>query len=518
MSSKLLIVQKPIKGDFLSRELGNSKVITKKIFLSFSFFFLVTLIMVWGGNDSAVDNWVKQLENNDPKLVSLHILSFRRVSTKDLERIFKAIAHNTVLSELYISGHVLDADSADQLSESLTLNETLKTLNLGNATFGKDPKVFGLFCEGLAANEGLVKLDLENKGLLSNDQERYKVVQLLAESLVKNKHLQELNLARNELDNTAIEILTPAFVNLLRVNLAMNKIGPEGSESLSRQIMIADQYKLQELDLSDNPLLNGATILITALAHNKHLRVLKMADVVSDAVEEMSLPPPATAAEEEGGGKLDEIKKDDPTRTIHGNALAIALGQALATNKALTHLCLDNNGIESSALQLLARYLPESAVQELKLRQNKIDDEGAILLAQAASNRLRHLELGENVIRAKGFGMLLDTNLEYLGLFGNSVGGFGVESESLPALKESGIKRLDIGCNQIIHQDLEAMVDVLLKEGVPKLKLLEMGGNVQDKEMGAWEVTIEKLLDGRELDIIWKRQPTQMESAPPPVL
>ncbi|KAG1232819.1 hypothetical protein G6F68_019094 [Rhizopus microsporus] len=134
--------------------------------------------MVWGGNDSAVDNWVKQLESNDPKLVSLHILSFRRVSTKDLERIFKAIAHNTVLSELYISGHVLDVDSADQLSESLTLNETLKTLNLGNATFGKDPNVFGLFCEGLAANEGLVKLDLENKGLLSNDQERYKAQEM----------------------------------------------------------------------------------------------------------------------------------------------------------------------------------------------------------------------------------------------------------------------------------------------------------------------------------------------------
>ncbi|KAG1448027.1 hypothetical protein G6F56_009067 [Rhizopus delemar] len=472
--------------------------------------------MVWGGNDGAVDNWVKQLENNDPKLESLHILSFRRVSTKDLERIFKAIAYNTVLTELYISGHALDASSADQLSESLTLNETLKTLNLGNATFGKDPQIFGLFCEGLAANESLTKLDLENKGLLSNDDEKYSTVKLLAGSLAKNKHLEELNLARNDLDNTAIEFLAPAFANLLNVNVSMNKIGPEGAEILSRQMSASQDYKLQELNLSDNPLLNGATIFVAALAHNKHLRVLKMVDVVSDAQEEMSLPPPAV---EEGGGKLDEAKKeDDPARTVHGNALAIALGQALATNKTLTHVWLDNNSIESNALQLLACYLAQSAVQELKLRQNRIDDEGAVLLAQATSGYLRFLELGENIVKAKGFGVLLDTNLEYLGLFGNAVNGFGETPDVLPALKESSIEQLDIGCNQIVHQDLEAMVEILLNDGVPKLKVLEMGGNVLDNEMDVWEATIEKLLARRDLEVVWKRQPTQMENAPPPVL
>ncbi|CEI87026.1 hypothetical protein RMCBS344292_01447 [Rhizopus microsporus] len=470
--------------------------------------------MVWGGNDGAVDQWVKQLESNDPKLVSLHILSFRRLSTKDLARIFQAIAHNTVLKELYISGHALDAECMDQLSEALTLNETLETLNLGNATFGKDPVLFASFCEGLAANEGLIKLDLENKGLLSNTDDQYKAVQLLADSLAKNSCLEEINLARNGLDDRAIKTLSPVLTKLLRVNLAMNKIGPEGADSLS-QVVNNNDSRLEDLDLSDNPLLSGAAVLASALAHNKHIRKLKMMDVVSDMEEEISLPPPAM---EQTEGKLTEedIRKNDPARTIHGNALVIALGQALATNKTLTHVCLDNNSIESSALQLLSCYLSESGVQELKLRQNQIDDEGATLLAKGTTNSLRRLELGENAVQAKGFGILLDTNLEYLGLFGNAIGGFGESSESLPALRESGIKHLDIGCNQIVHQDLEAMVDVLLKDGVPKLQLLEMGGNVQDKEIDAWETTLKRLLDEREMDIIWKRQPTQMESVPPP--
>ncbi|KAI9260784.1 hypothetical protein BY458DRAFT_516283 [Sporodiniella umbellata] len=472
--------------------------------------------MVWGGNDSAVDNWVKQLESNDPKLKSLHILSFRRVSAKDLERIFKAIAYNTVLTELYISGHALDESSADQLSETLTLNETLETLNLGNATFGQDSKVFGLFCEGLAENEGLVKLDLENKGLLSNENDKYNAVKLLSDSLCKNSHLQELNLARNDLDDTALEILTPACVKILSLNLSMNLIRSEGMETISREISADRDCKLQEIDLSDNPLLNGAAVFAAALAHNKCLRTVKLANVVSDVEEDISLP---SSAIEQGEGKLDEPKKEnDPKRTVHGNALVIALGQTLATNKTLTNVWLDNNGIESAALQLLACHLQESNVQELKLRQNQIDDEGASLLAQAISKQLLSLELGENTVKAKGFGMLLDTSLEYLGLFGNAINGFGEDQDALPELKKSNIKRLDIGCNQIVHQDLEAMTDVLIKGGVPKLEVLEMGGNALDNEMDLWESTIQKLLSERDLEIVWKRQPTQMESAPPPVL
>lgn len=475
--------------------------------------------MVWGGNDGAVDRWVKQLEENDPKLVSLHILSFRRISSAELGRIFKAISVNSTLRDLYVSGHTLDATSMDLLSEALTLNDTLRTLNLGNSTFGQDINVFGLFCEGLAENEGLVKLDLENKGLLSHPEQKYEVIKLLSEALAKNKFLQELNLTRNELDDQAAELLAPALTGLLRINLGMNLIGPEGAHQIAQQTL-NPMSQVQELDLSDNPLLEGAVHLAKSLHNNQQLRSIKLVDVVTKEPELSLLPPSAMG----GDGKLDDDdelqkrKNQDKTRTRLGNALAEALGHALSTNSTLTHIYLDNNGIESSALEQLAKNLRKSAIVQLNLRKNLIDDEGALLLAKAARD-IDHLELGDNVITPKGFGALLDTQLGYLGLFGNKLAGFGADPSLLPDLSTSNINRLDIGCNSIVHQDVEAMVQVLLDNGVPNLKLLEMGGNVEDKEIELWEATLNRLLNERkDLTIIWKRRPSDMENTPPPTM
>lgn len=477
--------------------------------------------MVWGGNDGAVDRWVKQLEENDPKLVSLHILSFRRISTAELGRIFRAIGTNTVLRDLYVSGHALDATSIDYLSESLTINDTLRTLNIGNTSFGQNTDVFGLFCEGLAANEGLQKLDLENKGI-----DRPDTICLLAETLAKNKHLEEVNLSRNNLNDRAIELLAPAMTGLLRINLGINNIEHAGAVVLAKQLL-TPLSQVQELELSDNPLLGGASVLTSALENNHNLRVLKLVDVVSNEVDpsSMTLPPPSLGPMDmNGSGKLEEEeskkKLTDKTRTLHGNALMQALGKSLASNTTLTHVWLDNNAIESSALAKLHQNLPASALVELKLRQNRIDDTGAMLLASIESDTIRHLELGENEIGAKGFGALLDMQqLEYLGLFSNKVGGFGADPTLLPELLSSSVRRLDIGCNGLVHQDVEAMTAVLLRKGVPQLALLEMGGNVEDKEIELWETTLKRLSDERELlEVIWKRKPSQMENAPPPVL
>lgn len=462
--------------------------------------------MAWGGNDGAIDRWEKQLKENDPKLVSLHILSFRKVTTKELARLFAAIAENTVLRDLYISGHALDEACADQLSETLTLNDTLKTLNLGNATLGNDAKVFGLICEGLAVNEGLIKLDLDNKGL------KLDTVRLLADALTKNNYLKDVNLTRNELDNEAIAVLAPACIKLENINLSMNHIGPSGAMALVKDLM--PNGAVQELDLSDNPLLEGASQFVSALGQNKTLRVLKMVDVVSSGLDALStLPPPAT----DDGKLTEEINEKGGERSVHGNALLLALGSILETNKQLTNVWLNNNSIESSALETLATHLSASRLVELALRNNLIDDQGALALSKAISNgHFRQLELGENNITAKGFGALLDTSLHYLGLFSNQVGGFG--ETPVPDLKECSIKRLDVGCNHIVHKDIEVMVDVLLKDGAPDLELLELGGNVEDKEMELWENTISRLLAERDLEIIWKRKPSQMENVPPPTL
>ncbi|KAI7907857.1 uncharacterized protein BX663DRAFT_12874 [Cokeromyces recurvatus] len=463
--------------------------------------------MVWGGNDGAVDRWVKQLNENDPKLTSLHILSFRHITTHELTRIFNAIAHNTILQNLYISGHQLDATSIEALSESLTLNETLKSLNIGHAAFGQRPDLFSIFCEGLAVNEGLELLDFENKAL------NYESVKLLADALAKNQHLSEINLARNELNDDSIATLAPSLSKLTKVNLSMNKIGVKGAEALACHVLGNAASQVQELDISENPLLEGAAMLATALGHNKHLHVLKMVNVVSPD-EDTLLPPPALSNSE----LSEQPQETNQEFSIYGNALMQAIGQSLITNRHLTHLWLDNNSIESKALDTLVTHLDNSALIELNLRQNLIDDNGAYMLANTTT--LQHLELGQNQITAKGFGKLLDhSSLQYLGLFSNTVGGFA--NDELPELITSRVHRLDIGCNGIVHEDLKAIAQVLINGGVPELRLLEMGGNVEDKELELWEKTMEDILKQRQkLEIIWKRKPSQMENqqAPPNIM
>ncbi|KAI9496159.1 hypothetical protein BDB00DRAFT_785847 [Zychaea mexicana] len=398
--------------------------------------------MVWGGNDNAVQKWVKQLNENDPKLTTLHILSMRRLSQDDLKSIFAALAHNTTLKVLYCSGHALEQEAMDQLSEALTLNDTLETLNIGNAELGQRDDLLHIFGEGLAVNEGLHHLDLENKGLSDAS------LTALAPALAKNTTLRSLNLARNELTN-AIEPLD----TLRCLNLAGNKI----------------ETQLERLNVSNNPLMESAGALTAALANNTALKSFKLMGITA---------------------LNSDNEEDDIADSIHGNALMQNLAEALKINRRLTRVWLDRNGIESQALESLSTTLAPSGLTELRLRNNRVDDQGAKWLAQASAHDRRvHLDLGSNAIGYEGFGALLDTaSIRHL------------------ELKTSAVESLDVGCNGITVDDLEAIVTVLLQEGVPQLRLLEMGGNAKEEETEAWEAAIARLQAEREeLDVAWKR-------------
>ncbi|KAI8376410.1 uncharacterized protein BYT42DRAFT_574485 [Radiomyces spectabilis] len=462
--------------------------------------------MVWGGNDNAVEKWIDQLLTNDPKLVSLHILSFRQVSSAQLAAIFSALAQNTTLKELYCSGHALDADAVEQLAEALTLNDTLQILNIGDANFGTadDGKLVRILSEGLAVNEGLVTLDLENKGLTKESASH------IFRALSANNTLTSLSLARNNL--TSLPDCSELTLNSLReLNLAMNNIDAAGARNIAAQL---PRLALEHLNVSDNPLLDGANAIGEALRENTTLRILKLSNVA--AVEEvLELPPTATTPT----GQLQEIapKIDEEQQTENGNALMRTLAQSLRCNSTIQQLWLDSNGIDVRGLAELGQ-LENSALVELRLRNNRIDDDGAIALA-ANFKSLRTIELGENTIGPIGLGALLETSFEYVGLFSNKVGGFGASLDLLPTLETSGVVTLDMGCNGMKVEDLEAMVQILQQGGVPKLKLLEIGGNAQDRDMEAWEQLVAQLESIRpQLRVAWKRSMSQMPTENPPPL
>ncbi|ORY98123.1 hypothetical protein BCR43DRAFT_490905 [Syncephalastrum racemosum] len=421
--------------------------------------------MVWGGNDNAVERWVKQLRENDPKLTTLHIMSMRRLSSQDLVSIFSALSTNTTLKHLYCSGHVLDTPAVEALAEALTLNDSLESLNVGAPDFGQQHALFQAFAEGLAANEGLIELDLENKQI--GDE----AMDLLGEALQKNPSLRRINLARNQIgDASLMRWAAQDTTRLQSLNVASNNVGAPGAQAL-----IPALQHLHVLDLSDNALDTGAVALAAAL-HHSTLRTLKLVNT-----------------------------------TEHGDALMDAL--RLEGNQYLACLWLDQNHIQ---------HVPESltlgVLTELRIRENQLDDAAALRLATALQNHPHalSLDLGQNAIQYRGMDALLGANISYLGLFSNQIHGLQDATDDTLDLSASVVERLDLGCNSITADDLAVVVGLLLQEGAaPRLRLLEMGGNHKPDELEAWEAQMEALQAARpDLEVVWKLA-AQQEDQPP---
>ncbi|CAO3598582.1 unnamed protein product [Absidia cylindrospora] len=491
--------------------------------------------MAWGGNDGAVERWIKQLEENDPKLVSLHILSFRPINTLELSRIFKAVAGNTVLKELYCSGHGLNRNAMEQLSEALTLNDTLELLNIGNTTLGQDQALFSIFCEGLAVNEGLKTLDLENKGLGQQPE----AMSLLVKSIQQHPTIQHVYLGRNELDDLTVGALAQwltttcsATSSLRCLRLNINSISSEGACVLAKALADSDESStlvgsvLTELDLSENPLMDGAGPLAKQIVTRcSSLHTLKLMHVCTpnELDDDLQLPPPTMDSGEveralESRNQA-ELEKASPL----GNALMDAVCQGLkdrGERNTLQAIWLDQNGIESSGLSLLDQHT--KGLRELHLRGNRIDDIGANFLTRCES--LQHVELGANNIGCDGLATLLGTNsLTYVGLFSNPINGFSQNQDGdkleLPRFEHSQIQSLDIGGCGISLSDVEAMARMLLDGGLPNLTLLEMGGNVEDKDMESWESVMAELKERRpDVQIAWRRLAKEMDSNKPPFI
>ncbi|KAK9764440.1 hypothetical protein K7432_008044 [Basidiobolus ranarum] len=444
--------------------------------------------MAWGNpGPNPVDDWVKKLENNEPTLKSLHILSFRRISQPDFQRIFAALSKNHVLSELYLSGHAMEQDTLKVLSETLTVNKTLERLNIGHNSFGEDENVrsFEILCEGLKRCEGLKQLDLENKAI------GLKGAQLLGQVLASNKHLVELNLSRNRINDAAMEafceMLNNQEVTLEKLDLSGNEISYKGSVSLGK-LLVEDKVQLKELVLSENPLgSQGGSEIARALSRNQHLTVLKIAFIEQESEDFQTIG------------------------SSPGDAMLATLAESLGESSTLQirSLWMDGCRVSQEGAKHLSTIIKHSQFNEIRLRSNKIQDEGAQYISQAISeskSTIRKLELGENEITTKGFEALLSCErLEYLGLFNNKVDfANGLPNTEISTPLENLIT-LDLGCNNISTESFILTCEALINGFAPSLKLLEVGGNLVADNETLWEDWVEKVQQARaELNIMWK--------------
>ncbi|KAF9916446.1 Leucine-rich repeat-containing protein 34 [Lobosporangium transversale] len=428
--------------------------------------------MAWGGgNTNSVESWVKRLRDNDATFTSLHILSFRRVTSSELGQIFEALTHNAILKEFYASGHSFDETAAKILATALEHNTTLERLNIGSDHLGNNEAVVKLLSEGLSKNKGLLRLDLENKGFGGHHETS---VQYLAQALEKNITLQELILARNKLTDQDVQVLCQTITQgnnrtLQKLDLCLNSFTEAGARSIATLLASqnqADAGGLKEIDLSDNEITEeGGRAIGQALESNKALQRLRMSSCMD---------PPLPVEE----GVEDKIPFDDDIQTLNrpltseqereirmdGDTVLETIASALKSNSTLQELWMDYCNVSSIGAGYLADALRHNhSLITVRMRNNRIGNRGARALGAALTPTcststdaqlggdegqsieptqaslsssegvavtatksynatLRNLELGSNMVGVLGWhGLVGARSLESLGLYENQI-------------------------------------------------------------------------------------------------
>ncbi|KAF9957175.1 hypothetical protein BGZ72_002110 [Mortierella alpina] len=495
--------------------------------------------MAWGGgNANNVDSWVKRLKENDASFTSLHILSFRRITSAELGQVFEAITNNSTLKEFYASGHALDQDAAHKLALALEHNKTLERLNVGHDGLGSDETVFKILADGLAKSQAPLRLDLENKGLGGHDAS----VGALAAALKTNQALQELNLARNKLTDQDIAVLCKNLAqnrSVQKLDLCLNSFGEDGTRSVAELLAgqsDPDTPGLKEIDLSDNELTEeGGAAIGKALETNQQLERLRMSSCMD---------PPLPVEEDDE----DKILWDHQIQELNvrltpeqeaeirsdGDTVLEAIATALKRNQTLQELWMDYCNISSIGATSLASALRRNhGLTTVRMRNNRVGNRGARSIGAALTptesaslagvaagmeeteeleagfnTTLKNLELGSNKVGVLGWhGLVGASSLESLGLFEN---GITVLHEALenhlisnlspisspplpnPAAPVSAsvpngsstarhvlenLIHLDVGCNGISRESFTQLGVCLIKGVIPSLMRLEIAGN-----------------------------------------
>ena len=77
-----------------------------------------------------LDESLRRLSRNDPTLTLLYFIKKHVVKDEGAGRLAEALATNSTLTTLILSGNKMRDEGAGRLAEALTINSTLTTLDL----------------------------------------------------------------------------------------------------------------------------------------------------------------------------------------------------------------------------------------------------------------------------------------------------------------------------------------------------------------------------------------------------
>ena len=374
------------------------------------------------------------------KLTHLN-LSGNQIGKSGAQLLSNALSVNTKLTHLNLSGNQIGKSGAQLLSNALFYNTTLTHLNLDDNLVG--PLGVAYLSLALVVNTTLTYLNLDGN-LAQAFGATY-----LSRALSRNTTaLTDLNLARNEIDDSVAESLSRALsvnTTLTYLNLSGNKIGTPGATSLFQ--VLSRNTTLTYLNLSENNIRNSYVLsFFEDLSENTTLTNLNLSGNIIDFSD--ALPQWAFFV------RLTHLNLSDTNIDDHR---ADFLGSFLSRNTTLTHLNLSHNSIDDGGARYLSRVLSRNTtLTHLNLSHNSIDDGGARYLSRVLSRNttLTHLNLSHNSIDDGGARYLSrvlsrNTTLTHLNLSHNSIDDGGASHLSLALSENTTLTHLNLSHNSI---------------------------------------------------------------------
>lgn len=361
----------------------------------------------WGASFRSCDALLRRIEENDPTLQELVVLSTKTFGDAEIERLVNVLESrsNSNWKTLSASGHAVSNQSLERLGEAIGQQSIMTKLAIGHGEMG-DEGVTAL-CRGLGRYKNpLVDIDLSYKGMGSTGLMSVLVV------LGLSQNLERLNLSRNpsicscrlrlreelaagtklfhnlkELDLSDCNIDDEFFEDLLDFVRPMNVFSLRVSNNLNitkLPLQLSDNGSLQKLDLS------GCRISEDTLARMSQLETfclptLQVLDLSNNEITSTGAESLAMALQHRSGTSLaPHLRELNLSRNRFGQGATLSIVSALAT-------------------------LPEP-IESLDLSDTECGSDGAV--AAVFHSRALKLLLYGNNLASKGFEALTDSFLQ----------------------------------------------------------------------------------------------------------
>ena len=354
--------------------------------------------------------------------------------------ILQSLSTISELKSLNINDNQITEEAGETLASVVSHNKNLEELYLSGNNLGE-----GL----LSVMKALRHIKSLKKLSLGNNDISKEVSGELACAIKANEYLEEIGLFASNLKSSAIIVLRSltTISTLKYLNINNNHITEEAAEALASVIL--HNTGLEEIDISNNNLGEGTLKVAKALRRITSLRSLDF-----------------------GNNNISKAAAGD-------------LALAIKSNKHLEKLCLHDNNLNSSAIDILESLSTISSLKFLNVNNNQIGEAGGKELALVIKNntRLRELYFRHNNIQNSVMeiseALQSISTIDTLDLGNNNL---SERTCDKLALSSSCSTELQLHNNNYLQSSLIIMLKAL--DSTTKLKILNLYGNTITEEAG----------------------------------